>query len=445
VLTFPKVLIFLTLRHLVFVAFFAIITMAAVLRPLTLENMECPSTPKSSFISKTLPETPPTGDSTKTPFSYASSGQQSGRSTRATPPPPPFVLSGPHISLPQDLPILTDNPSTWVGSSLLSVTQIDPTGLRLLFTVTDEMRQLVRTAGGDDRLKHKVLSTVFYEASTRTSCSFQAAMQRLGGTYIHVDGKGNSSAGQKGESLSDTIRCLECYSDITVLRHPVKGSVGGVIEDAMKPILNAGDGVGEHPTQALLDTFTIYDELDLGHTPLGTKQPSLTVVMLGDLKHGRTVHSLAKLLVHCDNLWDGTLTLRYVSPQGLEMPHSVFDYCVDVNRCLHGTGRAIIQETYQDLKIALADADVLYVTRIQRERFCDDAEYQRVSGCYVVDEALMQHVAPPNMIVLHPLPRVDEIDTAVDSDPRAAYFRQMENGMFVRMALLALTLGKRNP
>jgi aspartate carbamoyltransferase len=423
-------------------------TTTTILRVSTFENMECPSTPKRSIIPlNSIPKTPPTGDSSKTPssLSFSLNNSHEKPTQQRGFPPVPFVMSGPPIDLPQELPILTEDPSSWFNSSLLSVSQIDPSGLRLLFTVTEEMRQLVRTQGGDDRLKHKVLSTVFYEASTRTSCSFQAAMQRLGGTYIHVDGKGNSSAGQKGESLSDTIRCLECYSDVTVLRHPVKGSVGGVIEDAMKPILNAGDGVGEHPTQALLDTFTIFDELELGATPPGFKQPSLTVVMLGDLKHGRTVHSLAKLLVHCDNMWDGTLTLRYVSPEGLEMPLAVRDYCDSINRCYNSAGRQVVQEIHRDLPSALKDANVLYVTRIQRERFVTEEEYERVSGCYVVDEDLMENFAPRDMVVLHPLPRVDEIDTAVDSDPRAAYFRQMENGMFVRMALLALTLGKRHP
>ena len=332
-------------------------------------------------------------------------------------------------SYKSSLPTLTEDSATWKGSSLLSVTQITPPGLELLFSVAQQMRTLVRTQGGDDRLKHTVLGTIFYEASTRTSCSFQVAMMRLGGRTIHVDGKGNTSAAQKGESLTDTIKCLECYTDVTVLRHPIQGSVGKVVEIAQKPVLNAGDGVGEHPTQALLDVFTIYDELKLT-----TKAP-LVVVMLGDLKHGRTVHSLAKLLSR-SQLWDQKLTLRYCAPASLEMPKYIKEFCAQQPN--------VEQESYNDMREACIGADVLYVTRVQRERFESDEAYESVQGSYIVDEAFMQG-APSKMIVLHPLPRVDEISTGVDADPRAAYFRQMENGMFVRMALLALVLGRSSP
>ena len=258
---------------------------------------------------------------------------------------------------------LTEDPATWQGSSLLSVTQITAPGLQLLFRVAQEMRQLVRDKGGDDRLAHRVLGTVFFEASTRTSCSFQAAMMRLGGRNIHVDGQGNSSAGKKGETLEDTIRCLECYTDVTVLRHPVQGSVGKVIEIAQKPVLNAGDGVGEHPTQALLDAFTIYDELKLNE-----KRSHLTVVLLGDLKNGRTVHSLAKLLSKAELC--ESLTLRYCAPSGLDIPSYIVDYVANSSN--------IKQETFSDLTKAAEGADVLYVTRIQRERFETEAEYAAV-------------------------------------------------------------------
>lgn len=322
---------------------------------------------------------------------------------------------------------LTSDPATWNGASLLSVTQITPSGLSLLLQVSEKMKDLVRSKGGDDRLAHRVLATVFYEASTRTSCSFQAAMQRLGGSIIHVDGKGNSSASKKGETLSDTIRCLECYTDATVLRHPVTGSVGEVVATATKPVLNAGDGTGEHPTQALLDLFTICNELNF---KLDDKQDEpLTVVLLGDLKHGRTVHSLAKLLARSSIKID----LRYCSPESLQMPEYIQQYVADYS--------SITQETFSDLNQAIQGANVLYVTRVQRERFESQEAYEKLKGSYVVDADLMKN-APPNMIVMHPLPRVDEIHTNVDSDPRAAYFRQMENGMFVRMALLALVLGK---
>ena len=160
-----------------------------------------------------------------------------------------------------DFPTLTEDPASWDGKSLVSVTQITPAGFEMLMKVAQQMRNIVKTVGGDERLKHKQLATTFFEASTRTSGSFQAAMMRLGGTFIHVDGQGNSSASKKNESLEDTVRCLECYVDAVVLRHPVTGSVPSVAKAVTKPLLNAGDGVGEHPTQALLDTFTIWDEL----------------------------------------------------------------------------------------------------------------------------------------------------------------------------------------
>jgi len=317
--------------------------------------------------------------------------------------------------------MLTEDPVSWNGQSLVTVTQITPKGFDLLVKVAQQMKDIVRTEGGDDRLKHKLLATVFYEASTRTSCSFQAAMMRLGGTFLHVDGQGNSSAAKKKESLSDTIRCLECYVDAIVLRHPDTGSVPQVVQSTTKPVLNAGDGIGEHPTQALLDSFTIWDEL---------KDDPKIVVFLGDLKHGRTVHSLAKLLSQLRP--QSKLILRFCSPPSLSIPESVLEYCKN---------NGVKYETFENVIEACLDAQVLYVTRIQKERFETDEAYETVKGSYVIDNALMDKV-PKNMIVLHPLPRVDEIATEVDGDPRAAYFRQMENGMYVRMALLALVLGK---
>lgn len=323
----------------------------------------------------------------------------------------------------------------------MSVTQITPSGLILLLQLAEQMKILVRDRGGDNRLAHHILGTVFFEASTRTACSFQAAMQRLGGTTIHVDGEGNSSANKKGESLSDTIQCLECYVDLTVLRHPVTGSVGQVVQVAAKPVINAGDGTGEHPTQALLDLYTICNELgyDLGMNESKTgglelnskndkEQKTLIVVMLGDLKHGRTVHSLSKLFARSGI----KVILRYCAPPSLSMPQCVQDYVASYN---------VEQQCFTDMDAAMVDADVLYVTRVQKERFAKVEDYEAVKGTYVVNLEVMKK-APTGMIVLHPLPRVDEIDTRVDSDPRAAYFRQMENGMFVRMALLALVMGK---
>ena len=177
------------------------------------------------------------------------------------------------------LATLTADPKTWQGSSFISVKQISSDGLKLLFDVSQSMRKLVRTLGGNDSLKHIVVANVFYEASTRTACSFEAATVRLGGSSIHIDGEtGNSSAAKKGESLEDTCRCLACYADVIVLRHPIEGSVSRVAQFTDKPVINAGDGIGEHPTQALLDIFTIYDELKIAQ--LNELRP-LTIVLLG--------------------------------------------------------------------------------------------------------------------------------------------------------------------
>lgn len=370
---------------------------------------------------------------------------------------------------------LTSDPSTWSQSSLISVTQLTPSGLHFLLQTASMMKTLVKTQGGDDRLKYHVLASVFYEASTRTSCSFQTAMMRLGGQVIHVDaGSGGNTSSKKGETVSDTIKCLQCYTDVTVLRHNVTGTVtntvlGGGLE---KPVLNAGDGVGEHPTQALLDLFTIVDELQLfpqyatgaathalpvppvsAATPSPAPQcasPSLTVtaigqddaliiVLLGDLKHGRTVHSLAKLLARSQqHFLKRRLVIRYCSPNSLKMPQYIQSY---VQQYATQTGSDITQEEYPSIVQAMEGANVLYVTRVQKERFDSIQEYNNVKGEYIIDAAMMAK-APSNMIVMHPLPRVDEIHKEVDQDPRAAYFRQMENGLYVRMALLALVLGK---
>lgn len=346
--------------------------------------------------------------------------------TMATSSGPSAITAGDSAVLSSLVDTLTSDPSTWKDASLLSVRQITPSGLSLLLRVSEQMKDLVRNKGGDDRLAHRVLATVFYEASTRTTSSFQAAMLRLGGRVIHVDGQGNSSA-KKGETLFDTIRCLECYADATVLRHPITGIVGQVAANATKPILNAGDGTGEHPTQALFDLFTICDELN--YTIDDSSSEPLTVVLLGDLKHGRTVHSLAKLLARSRI----KITLRYCCPDSLQMPPSVQEYVSSYTNAF--------QHTIPDLKQAVQGANALYVTRVQQERFESEEAYNTVKGSYIINADFMKN-APQNMIVMHPLPRVDEIATDMDSDPRAAYFRQMENGMFVRMALLALIMGK---
>jgi aspartate carbamoyltransferase len=303
------------------------------------------------------------------------------------------------------------------GQDILSVSQFDKTKLDYIFNVAHEMRILVERFGSADLLHGKILANLFYEPSTRTSSSFIAAMQRLGGQVIPINNVQYSSV-SKGESLPDTVRTLECYADIIVIRHPEMGSAATAARYASKPIINAGDGVGEHPTQALLDLFTILEELG--------QVNGLKVAMVGDLKYGRTVHSLTKLLVNYD------VEFKFVSPEILRMPEDVVDV---VRTCGHA-----FSET-ENIRSLIGEVDVLYVTRVQKERFTDLAQYERVKDFYVVDENLLQQ-AKSHMIVMHPLPRVGEISYTVDDDPRAAYFRQMRNGMYIRMAVLAAVLGK---
>jgi carbamoyl-phosphate synthase/aspartate carbamoyltransferase/dihydroorotase len=276
---------------------------------------------------------------------------------------------------------------------------------------------MVERVGTFDLLKGKILANLFYEPSTRTSSSFTAAMERLGGSVIPINEVKYSSV-TKGETLADTVRTLECYADVIVLRHPETGSAVIAANAARKPVINAGDGVGEHPTQALLDALTIREEL--GHLD------GLTVTMLGDLKYGRTVHSLARLL----SLYK--VRLNYVSPELLRMPAEIIG---ELN------SKKMEQVEHASLDAVLPETDVLYVTRVQKERFEDPAEYEKVKSAYVINAAGMQ-AAKARMIVMHPLPRVTEISMDFDSDPRAAYFRQMEYGLYVRMALLAMVLGK---
>jgi aspartate carbamoyltransferase catalytic subunit len=307
--------------------------------------------------------------------------------------------------------------SGFYGQDIISVRQFTRENLEYIFAVAEEMRAVVKRVGSTDLLKGHVLACVFYEPSTRTSSSFIAAMSRLGGSVIPINEVHYSSV-TKGESLPDTIRTLESYADVIVLRHPEVGASQVAAEYARKPIINAGDGVGEHPTQALLDLYTIESELGA--------IDGLHVAMVGDLRYGRTVHSLARLLCQYD------VQMTFVSPELLRMPLDVLNE-VKAHK-LH------VEETY-DVHDAIADVDVLYVTRVQRERFADQAQYDAVKDYYVITPELMDQ-AKKKMTVMHPLPRVSEISYAIDKDPRAAYFRQMENGMYIRMALLAAVLGK---
>jgi aspartate carbamoyltransferase len=303
------------------------------------------------------------------------------------------------------------------GQHILSVAQFARADLEYIFAVAEDMHTMVERVGTFDLLKGKILANLFYEPSTRTSSSFTAAMERLGGSVIPINEVRYSSVA-KGESLPDTVRTLECYADVIVLRHPETGSAAIAAQYARKPIINAGDGIGEHPTQALLDLFTLREEL-------GTID-GLTVTMLGDLKYGRTVHSLAKLL----SLFN--VKVHYVSPDILRMPAELMAQLAE---------KGLPQAEHSTLDGVLPETDVLYVTRVQKERFENLDEYESVKNAYIISPETMTR-AKPKMALMHPLPRVGEISPSVDSDPRAAYFRQMEYGLYVRMALLAMVLGK---
>ncbi|KOC66587.1 CAD protein [Habropoda laboriosa] len=303
------------------------------------------------------------------------------------------------------------------GHNVLTVDIFNKELLKDIFHLAEILRSAIRKERPLDHiLRGKVMASIFYEVSTRTSCSFAAAMERLGGRVIYMDGA--TSSVKKGETLEDSIAVMAGYADVLVLRHPEPGAVSRAAQHCRKPLLNAGDGVGEHPTQALLDIFTIRDEI-------GTVN-GLTITMVGDLKHGRTVHSLARLLT----LYN--VELRYVCPPGLGMPDHVSKYVSE---------RGIQQEQFNTLEDALTDTDVLYMTRIQKERFTTQEEYRQVCGHFVITPQLMSR-AKRKMVVMHPLPRVFEISPEFDTDPRAAYFRQAENGVYVRMALLAMVLGR---
>lgn len=264
-----------------------------------------------------------------------------------------------------------------------------------------------------DELRGKVLATLFFEPSTRTRLSFEAAMHRLGGRVISV-AEAKSSSAAKGESLYDTIRTVEGYADVIVLRHPQIGAAEEAARATDVPILNAGDGAGQHPTQSLLDLYTVIKEQG--------RIDGLTVALAGDLKNGRTVHSLAILLANYD------VQLVLVSPEALRMPAAIVER-------LRSSGISIRES--ESLTEAIPVCDVLYMTRIQRERFEDPSEYERLKDAYVLTRAMLAS-ARESITIMHPLPRVNEIAPDVDDHPGAAYFRQVANGVPIRMALLSM-------
>jgi len=270
----------------------------------------------------------------------------------------------------------------------------------------------IKLKGKLDILRGKQIALLFCEASTRTSSSFSTAITKLGADVLHVNWE-NSSA-KKGETMQDTLRTLEGFSDAIVMRHPEKGIHQKMTKYLKHPIFNAGDGAGEHPTQALLDLYTIKRELG--------NIDGMTVTLLGDLKHGRTVHSLLRLLSLFNDV-----TVHLVSPDNLKFPEDLLiEITTDKVKIIHSNDLSdeIVKST-----------DVLYVTRLQRERFTNDADYLKIKSGYNVNKKLIES-AKEKMIIMHPLPRVDELDEDLDEDPRAAYFRQVAYGVFLRAALV---------
>ena len=285
--------------------------------------------------------------------------------------------------------------------------------LKRLFVSADTMRHLCQDSQVIDSLRGKIMASVFYEPSTRTRFSFEAAMQRLGGMVLSTEAASIFSSAMKGETLEDTIQVVSGYADVIVLRHPEKGSAERASSVSPVPVINAGDGLGEHPTQALLDIYTIKQQCG--------RVEKLKIALIGDLLNGRTIHSLLFLL----GLYPG-IQLYLVSPPQLGLPAKYRQY-------LKRKGVSFTEVS--DLDFLDESLDVLYVTRVQKERFKSQAEYEKLKHYFVVGPHTLKKLKP-SAVVMHPLPRVGEIHPDVDSDPRAAYFQQAQNGLYVRMALL---------
>ncbi|ACX73300.1 aspartate carbamoyltransferase [Methanocaldococcus vulcanius M7] len=293
---------------------------------------------------------------------------------------------------------------------LISMRDIGKEEILEILEEAREMENLLNTKKPLKLLEGKILATIFYEPSTRTRLSFETAMKRLGGEVITMTDLKSSSVA-KGESLIDTIRVISGYADIIVLRHPNEGASRLASEYSQVPIINAGDGSNQHPTQTLLDLYTILREIG--------KIDGIKIAFVGDLKYGRTVHSLVYALSLFDNV-----EMYFVSPKELRMPKDIIDDLKSKNITFY---------EIEDLKDIGDDVDVLYITRIQKERFPDPNEYEKVKGCYKIKK---DYVIGKKFIIMHPLPRVDEIDYDVDNLPQAKYFKQSFYGIPVRMAIL---------
>jgi len=307
--------------------------------------------------------------------------------------------------------------SALTGKDILHVRDIKLEHISLIFETAERFETVMAGGGRLTNMAGKVMATLFFEPSTQTRLTFETAMIRLGGHVVSVTDAKTSSSAVKGETLYDTGKMIDGYADLAVIRHMDEGSARELAEGAGVPVINGGDGAGQHPTQALVDLYTIRKEKG--------RLDNLTVTLAGDLKNGRTVHSLSWLL--------GKFGPRFyfVSPEELRMPD-------DITRALRDDGIEVFE--FSDLASAAAKSDVLYMTRIQKERFGDPEQYERLKGVYVVDREVIQN-AKHGISILHPLPRVEEIAREIDAYDGAAYFRQSANGVPIRMAVTALVTG----
>lgn len=303
------------------------------------------------------------------------------------------------------------------GKDIVRADALTRDEIEMILQEATRMEQAMRADQPLTLMAGKILATLFYEPSTRTRLSFESAMLRLGGQVLSVAEAATSSSAAKGETLFDTGKMIESFAHIAVIRHPRQGSAAELAQGASIPVINGGDGTGQHPTQALLDLYSIRKEKG--------QVEELTIALVGDLRNGRTVHSLAAVLAQFG------FRFYFVAPDALAMP-------AELTSDLRSRGVEITET--QDLADAVAHADLVYMTRVQKERFADPEEYARLKGSFLLDANLI-HRAKPGLTILHPLPRVDEIAREVDSYEGAAYFRQAANGVPVRMALLALVLG----
>ncbi|WP_025563453.1 aspartate carbamoyltransferase [Psychromonas sp. SP041] len=295
--------------------------------------------------------------------------------------------------------------------NIISIADLSRTDLELILQTAHSLKQTPQP----ELLKNKVVASCFFEASTRTRLSFETAVQRLGGSVIGFDSGGNTSLAQKGETLADSVKVIASYADAFFMRHPQEGAARLASEFTSIPVINGGDGSNQHPTQTLLDLFTIYETQ--------ARLDNLNIAFVGDLKYGRTVHSLAQALslFNCN--------FYFISPEALAMPDYILEELKErnINFSLHSS----IEDVVDDL-------DILYMTRVQKERF-DETEYQHMKSAFLLNADMLDNVRD-NLKVLHPLPRIDEINIDVDETPYAYYFQQAQNGVFARQALLALLL-----